>query len=171
MGKIMFLFVLVFVVPLSIAAQSVSQSIISPSGGYDKTPFVSLEWTLGDLAVETSQASKHIYTQGFHQPLVFVSRVDNALENGLDMEALAISIAPNPVNATLTVSLGAHLSPDNLSFNLTAPNGKALDIRISRGKAGLLELDMAGLSSGLYMLHVQDMLTKTTRTFKVIKIQ
>jgi len=66
------------------------QEIISPLGQSNTSSGVSLNATLGELAITTEQSSEGIITQGFHQTNLSVLSVDD-----LDPQ-LKVSLYPNP---------------------------------------------------------------------------
>jgi hypothetical protein len=70
-------FLVTFLIPFLLAAQSVSPEVISSSGDYFEGPNASLSWTLGEIATETYTAGNVILTQGFQQPItVSIAGID-----------------------------------------------------------------------------------------------
>ncbi len=74
-------------IPLLIAAQSVSPEVISSSGDYFEGPNASLSWTLGEIATETYTAGNIILTQGFQQPITVAIA-------GIDLDVLVFLEGP-----------------------------------------------------------------------------
>ncbi|HSU51599.1 MAG TPA: hypothetical protein VLJ41_13435 [Segetibacter sp.] len=58
--------------------QQNEQSVIATAGDISKAGDISLEWTLGERAIESVSTSSSLYTQGFHQPLLEVQRINYA---------------------------------------------------------------------------------------------
>ena len=78
----------------SVTAQSNNPSILSSAGGSDKTSTISLDWTIGEYAVETVSLADRMYTQGFHQPyLIVISPLAFTLNKRVYNIAIAFSIS------------------------------------------------------------------------------
>src|ERR1044071_8112875 len=90
-------------------AQDLDQNVIASAGGVDKTSKISLEWTLGEFAVETITTAKNLYTQGFHQPILTVKSYYSTpkAESSHDILSMyKVSLAPNPVQSFVNVYIG-----------------------------------------------------------------
>ena len=61
-------------------SQNLKQNIIAADGGISKSGNISLEWTLGEFAIETVNAGTKLYTQGFHQPVLAVKKTSSSLD-------------------------------------------------------------------------------------------
>jgi len=51
-------------------AQSFVREIIGSAGTFATSPYGSMEWTIGEVMIETFASSDYYFTQGFHQPSV-----------------------------------------------------------------------------------------------------
>ena len=102
--------VLVMLCSLSTAmrSQDSAPSVISPNGGIAADSHMILEWTIGEVAVQTLRSGDNVYTEGFHQPVLKVEIIEQevirprvASEDPGDKGT--IRVVPNPVSALLTV--------------------------------------------------------------------
>ena len=148
-------------------AQSLSPNVISSTGGIDKTNSISLEWTMGESAVQTTSAEGKIYTEGFHQPELRV--IDIVAQNESLSASYTINIAPNPVKSLLTVNIK---SPDevNLFLTLTDLNGKSIASTEGFFKNDSRDVDMSAFASGIYLLHITNSKGDLIKTFKISKL-
>ncbi|MDH3243240.1 MAG: T9SS type A sorting domain-containing protein [Saprospiraceae bacterium] len=129
----------------SMAAQSLSPSVLALAGGVERTPNgTTLSWTLGESVTETLGTGEIVLTQGFQQPSLVVSTgyEDPAFDYDL-------SVFPNPVASELVIETNYHQS---ISYRLVDTWGKKL-------KEGQMEsrelIDLTLLSSGVYALYFQ----------------
>ncbi|MFA6260574.1 MAG: gliding motility-associated C-terminal domain-containing protein [Bacteroidia bacterium] len=53
-------------------AQFISRAVISSAGATANAPGMSMDWTIGEVIVETAAGTNHMLTQGFHQPDLLV---------------------------------------------------------------------------------------------------
>lgn len=129
----------------SMAAQSLSPSVLALAGGVERMPNgTTLSWTLGESVTETLGTGEIVLTQGFQQPSLVVSTgyEDPAFDYDL-------SVFPNPVASELVIETNYHQS---ISYRLVDTWGKKL-------KEGQMEsrelIDLTPLSSGVYALYFQ----------------
>jgi hypothetical protein len=160
---ILFLFSLL---SITLGAQSLDRSVIASDGASSSLGDVTLDWTLGELATTTVVTESGLLTQGFHQPLLSVTRLltYESLE-----EYYAIRIMPNPVSSFLTIDVKADLK-EPLAIELLDLNGKVLD----QGKIEFpfqpFQFDMTQYPSGLYVVRVKTQENKPISFFKVNKL-
>jgi len=152
------------------AQSSLSPSVLASSGSSSHSGKVQLDWTLGEVAVATLSTSSGFLTEGFHQPEIL--RVEAVLPNQNDAPvAEAITIAPNPVSALLTILVPETWSSSASTVVLFDINGQQIQTgQITPGVA-TLEWDMSAHPAGAYWLHIVAKDSKQVQTFKVIKIQ
>ena len=145
-------------------AQRLSPQVLAPAGGIARTATMSLEWTLGEGAIETATTATRIYTQGFHQPIL---RVEPSAE--LAGSAYSIEVAPNPVTSTLTVRIDSEAETGFLQLSLTDLLGKAHYSAQAPARQNTRQIDMAGLPAGLYFLQVRSATERLIKSFKIVK--
>jgi len=76
-----------------------AQSVISTAGNqFKSTSGYSLEWTLGQVMIQTESLDSTIITQGFHQPnLSIVTSLRKGTWEGI------VNVFPNPTAQVLTI--------------------------------------------------------------------
>ncbi len=158
-------------------AQQLSPSVISPSGDISYSTEFSLEWTLGEVAINTIHATHHIYTEGFHQPLLSVSIVEapfnyNTTEytENFASDDLKITVIPNPVTTILYVTVMSN-DPSQILLQLSDLSGKTVMSTEIDPLMNSTDLDLSFLPSALYLLQFIDEEGKLIKTYKVSKIQ
>lgn len=153
---------------MSVGAQTLSPSVISPAGDSDHTDDISLDWTIGELAVATYYADGRMLTEGFHQPLLNVERIIPPGNDGQD--DLVVTIAPNPVKYTLGVEI---IDPQKrlLELQLFDAQGRLVKHTKMDANTQNLEFDMSNYASGFYVLRIIDPASHTLLdAYKVAKI-
>ncbi|MEO7265943.1 MAG: fibronectin type III domain-containing protein [Ferruginibacter sp.] len=143
--------------------------VVSNYGGFTSTGNISIEWTLGEPRIETSMGNNLLYSQGFHQPLVYLPQ--KQAEAIAANDNLKIIVYPNPVSSILKVELRASLS-QQLSLELTDVNMRVLQRRyVFTAAKQIAEMNMAGFIAGSYYLVVRDMTGRIIQTIKLDKIE
>ena len=141
-------------------AQSVAPELISSAGEHYEGTSYQLDWSIGEIAVETYTGTSYILTQGFHQNTYTVSAVKK-----LKFDNVEITAYPNPTTDFITIE-----NSDKLQKELTV---EVVDIQ---GKIYLIEkytsdkkkVNFAKFSAGMYFLNVKQNGT-TIKSFKIIK--
>ena len=174
--RILFIVAGLSIIPLA-QAQHLSPSVISPSGDVSYSTDFSLEWTLGEIAVNTIHATDHIYTEGFHQPVLSVRVVEapfnyNTTEYAENIASgdLKITVVPNPVTSILHVTIISN-DPSEILLQLSDLSGKTVISTEVDPMVNSTDLDVSFLPSGLYLLQFIDGEGKMIKTYKVAKIQ
>jgi len=147
------------------SSQDISQSVIAAGGGMATNENIRLEWTLGEVAVEPITTPQNLYTQGFHQPFLFVKKM--MVVKNQDLFGYDIKIMPNPVQSNLTIKLAAE-SNERFRLRLISITGQLLPAHFVYGNS-TITLNMGGMISGIYILEVRDASGQFLQTFKIIK--
>ena len=82
-----------------VQSQNINQEVIASQGNYHVGNNMTLEWTLGELSVETLNNKSILYTQGFHQPTLL------NLKSILDKTSISSLIYPNPTKNSIDILL------------------------------------------------------------------
>jgi len=142
-----FLF-LSLLLPFAVTAQSVSNWVIASGGSISAVTVTQLEWTLGEPFVSSTTTRQGIFTEGFHQPIVEVRRVqEQDLTSDID-----IQVFPNPTSAQLFVNINQVAAREQyyLLFNM---EGKLVDSgNLGTGKTKTIDLQR--LVPGTYLLKI-----------------
>jgi len=149
-------------------SQEASPTVVAAGGGTAKGTSVSLDWTLGEVAVESIRSSKSLYTQGFHQPVLVVEQIKDKTD--LPVKNYNISIYPNPVISLLYIQL--HFIPaTRLSVVLRDGRGKLLQKKEIPAKSTGLQLNVSAYPQGAYHLQIQNSDGSIVSHYNVIKAQ
>ncbi len=153
--------------------QSLKPSVIASDGGVSKLGNISLEWTLGEFAVETISSVKNLYTQGFHQPILAVkkARVSSAQESVIgNADKFKILLAPNPTRSFVHVYITSEKSEVHI-LTLFDLNGKKVLVKQGFGKDYFVRIDMEKLVSGIYLLQLMDKNADIVKSYKIVKAE
>ncbi len=155
---------LLFVSPLFLQAQSLSSQVFGSAGGAVLHNGVRVNWTLGETAVARLYADngKGSVTQGFHQPSLQVKPVSG-------LNAMPVSIAPNPVLSVLNLGLPASLTAE-VTATLADAQGNVVLNRVPL-RPGSTELDLSLFPAGMYFLTIRQADQPAGQTFKVVKLK
>ena len=136
------LLILLFL-PILGFGQVTSPSVVSSSGDSYSNGNVIMDYTLGEIVVETHTNSTTILTQGFHQGIL---KVNTSVEN-IDIKT---KVYPNPTTNFLIVELEKNVNADILVYDI---NGKIV-IKDRLNNEQQKQLDFSFLKQGNYLLHI-----------------
>jgi hypothetical protein len=144
------LLIILLCFPMIGFGQITSPSVISSSGNSYNNGGVNMDYTLGEIVVETFQPTVTplpltytILTQGFHQGIL---KVTTSVEN----IAIETKVYPNPTTQYLIIELEKSVDADLLVYDI---NGRLVlqDKLIDQSRK---ELDFSFLKQGNYLLHI-----------------
>jgi hypothetical protein len=147
-----------------IYAQKMSPQVISSAGSQHVLNSISIEWTLGEVAITTLQGSNTIITQGFHQPRYIVTNISET-----PSKAALISVYPNPVSNLLKMDL-IFDHEKNIYVRLMDSNGKLIWNKEYTGQQITESLSLKNYPSGNYILNFSIEGEQSKQTFKIQKI-
>jgi len=154
---------------LALNAQDLSLSVVSSAGSSDRIENLSIDWTVGEIAISSMVTSGEMYTEGFHQPLLLVEHVDPSANDGT--ESLEIRIQPNPVVSILRVEVDDPLSRI-LDFEIIDLQGRILEKIRYDAILSATSIEMRPYPAGLYLLRVVETSSgKLLETYKISKLQ
>jgi hypothetical protein len=163
MKKTCFL-VLITCISATTFSQRIDQSVISSAGDISKSAGFNLEWTLGEIAVETSSAADKMYTQGFHQPLL-ITKLKAPL---LPLAGFTVSVFPNPVPAMLNISIRSS-TDSKVNLKMHNVKGHLVYTGSTYTKGSSVQINMLSLAAGVYILTVTNSSGIIIGTYKVVK--
>jgi hypothetical protein len=164
-----FLVLLCLCISFSAMSQSPDPSIISAGGGSDKTSAISLDWTIGEYAVETITSATKMYTQGFHQPLLIESIVTARTVS--DADNYTVTIAPNPIISIVNFGITS-TKPGRVFITISDVNGLIFIQKNIAVNSGNLQINMSSLRAGTYMLTIRDgVAAHIIKSYRIIKAQ
>lgn len=148
---------------LSIRAQTLERSVLSAAGKTETAKSITLDWTLGELAVSRLTHPEGIIQEGFHQPFIVVEHPDQPITADSRFQ-----VFPNPSDAVLFVQAG--LDPgERVLIRLFDATGKSLlPDRLAEGPLDE-ELNLQPFPTGVYHLVVTDGGGKMVYSARVVK--
>ena len=157
-----------------LTAQTAAPSVIASEGGTGVGAGIRIDYTLGELAVDGLTGQPASMTEGFQQPYLLIELVpDNPFNPGevspTEIEAL-VSMAPNPVSASLTVSLNREMTRP-LTLGVRDANGILMYQSPIDPAQGDSQVDMSGFPPGVYYFQFRSADREWTATYKIVKIQ
>lgn len=164
----------------TVQSQQLNPSVIAAEGGVSKAAGISLEWTLGEPFTESLPVSDGLFTQGFHQPLLLVTKMPVPVPKQVTNYKITvvpapvtdykITLAPNPVQSYFIVSMPAP-NPEEVILSLIDFAGRITPVRFINGKATTIRVDMTRMIAGIYLLEIRKPSGELIQTFKIIKAQ
>ena len=137
------LLIILLCLPLIGFGQVTSPSVISSSGDSYNNGGVNMDYTLGEIVVETQTNSTTILTQGFHQGDL---KVTTSVVN-LDIKT---KIYPNPTTNFIIIELEKNVNAELLVYDI---NGKIV-VKDKLNDEQKKQLDFSFLTQGNYFLHI-----------------
>src|SRR4051812_30575709 len=141
----LFVFVIIVCLPVSKASAQIAE-IVSSGGGNHTSSGIDLDFTVGDIAVESLDQGSLRLLEGFQ-----AVNYGLGLITGLESEVV-FSFYPNPTQKFLTIE--ADFAPGS-RFRVTDLSGKILELptEVMPHKA---VVDVSSLPSSLYVLTIQE---------------
>lgn len=142
-----------------ICAQTIERDVIGSSGDHYISAVAQLSWTVGEVSTEYLQTGSHQMTQGFHQPYIDVTGIENAPFGS------SISIYPNPATEGIYIDYS-----DDYRLSLVSLYGVGGNLISKKAIVGSGKefLDMTNLDTGVYLL-VLEGVNSERLTYKVLK--
>jgi|GEM_PF-1050471 len=141
----------------TLMAQRIEPKVMASTGGSGSAGGYTLEWTLGQTAVQTLKAGEYALTQGFHQPNLLVVGVRDV------RYPFEVQLSPNPFGTIVRL----HSEQSGLWWRAFTPDGKwAVDFQPIE-KEGLI--DLHGAPQGVLILQLKDQRGQTI-SFQLIKL-
>jgi len=144
------------------AAQSLSPTVISSSGGSGSSSGTHLSWTTGELLVQNYSADTLMLTQGFEQGEYNITTAVDELQ-GMGMD---VAVYPNPVSNMLNVDFKGQID-QTVRVRLMNLNGKLILAREYSSPSQVRRMSMNGVAPGTYMLEVR--IDGKRKAFKIVK--
>ena len=158
MKRLLLIVVVVFV--KTAMAQSIAPDVIATSGTSFNDGTSQLDWTLGEPVTATFSTGSDILTQGFHQPNLLATAINN-------METdYSVLVFPNP--SIDYIQLQFQNLKETVTVELMSSEGMLLQSK-EVDSTNELQLDMSKYAAGTYLLSVKDSHSKV-KTYQVIKL-
>ena len=149
----------IFSLAFTANAQSVTPQVVATSGDFYNGSSASLSWTLGEVAVDTYIGSSNQLTQGFQQPEIRFSELEDFAQD------LVVSLYPNPASSLVNLQIANN--SETLQLEMYDASGKLIlsDAYVSNENHPIY---LTGLADGFYLLKIS---SPTTGHLKTLKIQ
>lgn len=137
-----------------------AQEVVSVQGDSYSNGSANIDFTIGEVMINTETDGTYDITQGFHQTnWNFVGLDDLAPD-------IEVTLYPNPSSDVLFISTAQF---DGLNYTLTDANGKI--ITSDNLSFETTKIDVQHLSSGNYSVILYDRYKNKLKVFKLIKNQ
>lgn len=163
MKKLLTTTILFAFIGLSVNAQSVEPEVLASSGAHFTGTNASLSWTIGEVMIETVSGTNNILTQGFHQPGVQATIIEEVLPGHIK-----INIFPNPATESITVNLENNIL--KLNVELYDMMGKLLISKEIEPLQSSFVVNVKDLANAGYLLRIHSEDKKYNATYKIQKV-
>lgn len=142
--------------------QNLNQVVIASAGKSSQNQSVQLDWTIGEVFINTIISNKCIISQGFHQTNLILSSSREAKHPGL-----SVRIYPNPASEYIMINCWS-LFNEYLLIELIDMNGRIKFF--DKTNDGELKIDIRGFDKGFYFLRLYDENRNIIGSYKIIKL-
>ena len=154
------LIVLMLITLFVMQANAQLQNVTATSGGNFTGSVYAVSFTVGEPVINTLLQGNVMVTQGFHQPHLTVTALDEAKGVALNIKAW-----PNPTTHFVQLEISNELTRGS-SFQLFSMSGSL--IKENKLEGTITEISFQNMKSATYLLRVIQN-NQTLRTFKIIK--
>lgn len=168
MRKLIILFFAVMVGHYS-SGQELFPVLVVPDGGIATVEAYTLEWTLGEVAVDAIQLPAGWVTEGFHQPVLRVFPLPSIHNESTSENTCELKIYPNPVQSLLQVWVGA-TGGEPVTIYLFNQQGQVINACPQALPFQHLSIDLTKHPAGIFLLVVRTSEGELVRQFRVVKI-
>lgn len=148
------LITLFFFIGLTIHAQEV----IATQGDSYSNSGGSIDFTIGEVMIQTLTTTSNVLTQGFHQTNLTVLGIDD-----YDPTYLA-KVFPNPTNEILNIDISNF---NGLSYEIYDVSGRQLSNTKLKTKTTSIAVDH--LANGMYLLVLKGENNQKLKTYRILK--
>ena len=156
------------------SAQQLSPAVLSSNGGTSVATGIQLDWTLGESAIGGLSGQERNYTEGFHQPIVLIEKVDfdeaESNHSNNDVPRSGITVSPNPVSSDLTIHFDG-TTHELFDCQVLDANGNPQLHKSLRTNEGDVVLDLSELIPGLFFIRFIATDDGAITVFKLEKIK
>jgi len=146
-----------------LCGQSATPSVIASDGDHINAGSFHLDYTVGEVVIETVYGDSLTLTQGFHQPnLMLISGID-------ELPELTVKVYPNPTAGQLQIRTSSETP--SLHWQLTNTNGQVLIQSKTATTSPSETLDLANFPAGTYWLIFRNPENRIFKSFQIIKIK
>ncbi|WP_347372999.1 T9SS type A sorting domain-containing protein [Aequorivita sp. Q41] len=144
-------------------AQSISQEVIASSGATISGASNTLSFTAGE-AIIGERSNGESLGQGF-----WLGAIEGVVLSNEDFTfEVQTTVYPNPVTDYLTISF-KDMTSESFGITVYDLNGRQVHQKKHADGTSNAILDFNGFSSGTYILNIEQLATKKSKSFKIIK--
>ncbi len=148
-------------ISISLSAQSIQNEVVSAAGESSSSTSFNVDYTVGEPVIELTSSASFNVSQGFHQPGLYVTAIDNP-------ELEGIQCYPNPVDENLIVDIPFSYT-SSFVYTIYDLNGR---IMVSETiSSGTNAINMKSFAAGNYLLQVTETSTGKSFQSKILKIK
>lgn len=144
-------------------AQENDLRVISPAGSTYESSGILLEWTVGEVAVQTLENPNNLLSQGFHQPTYNIVSIEP-----IPKEIGKLSVLPNPFTSFFEITM-AFENSENGVIELYDMYGKQIFKTPFEGKSVVENYVTTKLTPGAYLLVISFSNHSFTQTIHLVK--
>ena len=132
-------------------AQSITPFVIASTGNFSTAANFTLSSTLGEVMVTTETGANNILTQGFQQPAIPVTSVQQ-----IDQDGTLITVYPNPAIDHLTVEISSD-KYDRFDIELFDLPGQEIFVKYEEDQystTNIYTINTSALAPSIYLLRI-----------------
>lgn len=171
----------IILLAFSADAQSIEKNVTASGGKTYTVGSIALEFTVGEVFTNTLNTAGNSITQGFHQPNLFAARMmenENGELQEVSEEQITVKLSdktlrqfdaqvfPNPTTDYLNLKLNS-TEFENPVVTVSTFDGKLLSKSAMTSES--TQIDFTSLSSGTYIVKIQNEKGDISNTYKVVK--
>jgi len=141
-------------------AQNTDLQTVATAGNYYANSSASIDWTLGEIAIQTFENQQTILTQGFQQTLL--SEIKTNIESVIN--AIEFSIYPNPASDFINIQQS---NDCRTPYHLTLYSFLGNVVKTEKINQVNHRLDVSGLKQGVYLIRIS--VKNNNQIFKITK--
>ena len=149
---------LVLIIGMTLPITAISQEVVSSAGNSYSNSSRQVDFTIGEVVIESLSTADIVFTQGFQQPML-------STVLAIDKEVYNIEIYPNPVSKFLKIELDNPTK--DIKYHIVDIKGNIMD-------SGDLQETQTSISlmdhqNGIYFLVLSNA-DYQLKTYKIIKV-
>ena len=144
-------------------AQTLEQNVLGAAGDSFINSVAQLNYTVGELSVETAMANAVILSQGFHQTVLSVTEVT---EIGVFNE---IDVFPNPTQEYVLVHFHGFIN-ENRNIQVYDLVGQLVLEEELKANQEEIRLNLADINAGQYLLTISTENNAMVNSYRIVKI-
>ena len=147
--------------PSGFFAQQLTPTVVATSGDFYLGTAATLSWTLGEVVTDTYIGTGNQLTQGFQQPDIRFSGIDDLAPE------ISMNAYPNPTAAEVNFEIKDNA--ETLAIAILDVDGKIIFTDTYSGTS-VKKIDLSGYADGMYLLNITSPEKGLIKTIKIQKL-